>query len=442
MTEPILTSNDGAGIPQARLKGKPKLFDCPACGGSIKLNAVGHSIRAICIHCGSLIDTSNEHLRLIQRMHEKLRPSVLQLGTYGTLQGKRWQVIGWIEKQDSASRVSWDEYLLFNPFYGFRFLVEAQGHWTLLEVVKSKVSAPAGQVHVQFSERTYDLYQEGRTEVTYVAGEFYWEVARGDASMVRDYIAPPFLLSVERSDGEINVAHGEYLEPSLVAATFGLGDRMPDADDVAPNQPSPYKASWRVIRNTAALFIFCAVMIQFGAISLADNETVLSKDISFSASEADKSVVIPGLKFSDQLADVVVETTGLLDNQWMEIDFELVNDKTEQRYKFRNAMEYYSGRDGLDYWSEGSNHSDAVLSTVSGGDYTLVADTDTGPPKATVAWSLRIRRDVALWANFWTVLLLGGLIPLYVLIRHHGFEKKRWSQSDYTPVVYRDSSDN
>lgn len=441
MTDTQVPSPEQSRTPSPRLKGKPKLFDCPACGGTIKLNAVGHSVRAICVHCGSLVDTSNEHLLLIQRMNENLRPSLLQLGSYGTLAGKRWQVIGWMEKEDRVSTVTWNEYLLFNPYYGFRFLIHGDGHWSLLEVVKQRVSAPAGQIHVQYDDRTYDLFQSGKTQVNYVAGEFYWEVTRGEISDVRDYIAPPYLLSVERSDGEINVAHGEYIDADIVATTFGLGSRLPDPMGVAPNQPSPYEASWRAIRVPAILFIFCAVVIQIFALSVADNETLLNQWVNYRSSDPEKTVVLPKLKFSDQLADVVVETSGSLDNQWMEVDFELVNETTNEGFQFRNAMEYYSGYSGGENWAEGDRSTDTVITMVPGGEYTLIAEMDSGPPSPSGNWSynLRVRRDVALWANFWTVLLLGGLIPLYVRSRHHSFEKRRWSQSDFAPVMYRSS---
>ncbi len=437
--ESSTVSGEEFTTPKPQPKGKPKLFDCPACGGSIRLNAAGHSVRAACAHCGSLVDTSNENLRLVDRAHEKLRPSLLQLGTFGTLFGKRWQVIGWMEKRDRASGVTWEEYLLFSPYHGFRFLVQADGHWSLLQVIKEKLSVPLGNAYVEYDGRHYAVFQEGTTEVTYVAGEFYWEVQRGDATNDRDFVAPPFLVSIERSHGEINVAHGEYIDPNTVASTFGLGARLPTRIGVAPNQPSPYAAAWRAIKNPAASFIFIATLIQVGAVAISDNETLVKQRVVTYNTDPEKTLVVPGLHFSDQFADVVVETDGRLDNQWMEVDFQLVNDRTDQSYTFRNAMDFYSGVSAGEYWSEGSRNTDTVLSMVPGGDYTLVAELDGGPPAPSGdwVWYLQVRRDVALWMNFWTVLALGLVVPLYLGIRHHGFEQKRWSQSDYAPMMYR-----
>lgn len=420
--------------------GKPTLFDCPACGGAIKLNAVGHSVSAVCLHCGSLVDTTNKNLRLLQRAQEKLRPCVLPLGARGTLAGKKWQVIGWIEKQDTAHLSKWDEFLLFNPYYGFRFLVHADGHWSLLSVIKQDMATPAGLRSLEFERRRYVLFQDGNTIVTYAAGEFYWRVKRGEKSSVQDFIAPPFLLSIERREDEINIAQGEYLEPKMVAAAFGLGDRLPERRGVAPNQPSPYAASLRAIIKPSLYFIGAAVIVQVGALILAENRMLVEKQIVTRPTDRDKTVVIPALQLSNQLADVVVETRSALDNQWMEVDFQLVNEKTNQNYVFRNAMEYYSGYAG-GAWSEGSKHTDTVLPMVPGGQYTLIADVDSSPltPDQGIAWTMRVRRDVALWANFWTALSLWALAPLYLTIRYFGFEKKRWSQSDYAPAWHADS---
>jgi len=436
-----LTLSESPARPKPRPKGKPRLFDCPACGGSIRLNAVGHSVRAACSHCGSLVDTSNENLRLVQRANEKLRPSLLQLGAYGTLNGKRWQVIGWMEKRDRASLVSWHEYLLFNPFYGFRFLVEADGHWTLLQVVKQRVPTPAGLLKFDFGGRSFTLFQRGKTDVTYVAGEFYWEVQRGETSDVQDFVAPPYLLTIERGHGEINVAHGTYLDPKAVATAFGLGTRLPPRDGVGPNQPSPFAETARKVTKPAILFLAAAISIQIGAVILADNETLVSRNVVMNPSDSEKTIVIPALHLSDELADVIIETGGRLDNQWMEIGFQLVNDQTGRGYTFRNAMESYSGHDGGEYWSEGDRDTETVLSMVPGGNYSLIAEMDAGPPATgrDWVWSLRARRDVALWANFWTTLGFGLSIPFYLGMRHLGFEKKRWAQSDYAPSIYRDS---
>lgn len=430
--------------PPPQRPGKPALFDCPACGGAIKLNAVGHAISAVCMHCGSLVDTTHETLRLIQRAHEKLRPSLLPLGTRGTLAGKKWQLIGWIEKQDTASSSTWDEFLLFNPYYGFRFLVHADGHWSLLSVIKQDMATPPGLRSLEYEQRRYVLFQEGKTTVTYAAGEFYWRVKRGENSTVQDFIAPPYLLSVERGDDEINVAHGEYLEPKDVATAFGLRDRLPERRGVAPNQPSPYAASLRSIIKPSIYFIGAALLVQMGAMMLSDNKVLIEKQFVTRAADQEKTVVIPALQLTNELADVVVETRSDLNNQWMEVDFQLVNEQTDQSYTFRNAMEYYSGYDGDESWTEGNKETDTVLAMVPGGEYTLVADVDSSPPAPgqDMTWTIRVRRDVALWSNFWTALSLAMLVPLYLAFRYFGFEKKRWSQSDYAPAWYTESEND
>lgn len=444
MTETTAAPPAATPPPPKPRPGKPTLFDCPACGGAIKLNAVGHSVSAVCMHCGSLVDTNHKTLRLLQRAHEKLRPSVLTLGARGTLAGKKWQVIGWIEKQDTASRSTWDEFLLFNPYYGFRFLVHADGHWSLLGVVKQSVAAPEGLRSLEFERQHFTLFQEGETKVTYAAGEFYWRVKRGETTKVQDFIAPPFLLSIERADDELNVAYGEYVSAKAVASAFGAGDRFPTPRGVAPNQPSPYTAKLRAIIKPSFIFIAAAILVQIGAIVLSDNRVLVEKQFVTRAADKEKTVVIPALQLSNELADVVVETRSNLNNQWLEVDFQLVNEQTDQSYIFRNAMDYYSGYDGGESWSEGSNHTDSVLPMVPGGEYTLIAEVDSSVTAAgqDVSWTLRVRRDVALWANFWTALALATLIPLYLAFRHFGFEKQRWSQSDHAPSWYTESGDD
>ena len=116
-------------------------FDCPACGGPLVLRAEGVSDSLACEHCGAVLDARDPRHQILARYRVKLgRKAPLPIGSRGTLRGETLEVIG---RQVRAVRYSgvvyrWDEYLLWNPYKGFRWLVESNGHWTLLKTVETK----------------------------------------------------------------------------------------------------------------------------------------------------------------------------------------------------------------------------------------------------------------------------------------------------------------
>jgi len=51
--------------------------------------------------------------------------------------GVEYACIGFVRRKDWEG-YSWQEYLLFNPFAGFRWLVTYDGHWSWVEVLQEE----------------------------------------------------------------------------------------------------------------------------------------------------------------------------------------------------------------------------------------------------------------------------------------------------------------
>ena len=56
------------------------------------------------------------------------------------LRGDLLEVVGLQRRAVCYSGViySWDEYLLWNPYKGYRWMVESNGHWLLMKTVETK----------------------------------------------------------------------------------------------------------------------------------------------------------------------------------------------------------------------------------------------------------------------------------------------------------------
>ncbi|MCC6138658.1 MAG: DUF4178 domain-containing protein, partial [Bdellovibrionaceae bacterium] len=197
-----------------------KVFECPSCGAGVTIRAVGMTITAVCGSCASIIDTSNDNYKVLEKASKAgLRLQVINLGHRGKLHGTLWEVIGYMERQDGSGVYTWSEYLLFNPLKGFRWLTEFDGHWNYIITTKSKPKKSSshlsggsyGREYARHLDQFYYLFHRGTAKVSYVIGEFYWQVSNGERVSVEDYVAPPEVLSCEKSDSEEIWSLGEYI---------------------------------------------------------------------------------------------------------------------------------------------------------------------------------------------------------------------------------------
>src|SRR3954447_20204522 len=147
----------------AQEKNRTTALSCPACGGVVELRAVGQSMSAACGSCGSLIDTATPELKIIEQTEKVVRKIAPQLpiGQRGKLFDVDYEVIGLVRRSDPYSK--WDEYLLFNPWQGFRWLVTYNGHWSFITRLTS-VPQIAGRV-ARHAGRKYKLYAESKVSV-------------------------------------------------------------------------------------------------------------------------------------------------------------------------------------------------------------------------------------------------------------------------------------
>src|SRR5579872_4168089 len=124
----------------------------------MELRGFGHALTVVCQQCLSVLDASTPELTVLQKIQEKYRVTPkIPLGTRGKLVGATWQAIGFQtrETQDEGVFYVWDEYLLFNPYKGFRYITEYQGHWNFVTPLERQPTrmAISGRPAVAFEGR-------------------------------------------------------------------------------------------------------------------------------------------------------------------------------------------------------------------------------------------------------------------------------------------------
>ena len=424
-------------------------LSCPQCGAAIELRTLDQAQSVVCSSCGSILDARDPNLALIQAFQakQKFEPQIA-LGTRGTLKGEKWEAVGYQVRSITVEGTSyyWDEYLLFNPYKGFRYLTQYDGHWNDVQVVKAvpEERMSGGRPVVTMYGETFKHFQTATATTEFVLGEFPWQVRVGDRAETRDFVAPPRMLSEERTPEETTWSLGTYMTGAQVWAAFSLPGKAPHARGVFANQPDEFVPRAGSLAKRYLLFV--AIIIVLGLLRLVTasrDEVFATKSFFRPGALADSlAFVTPTFQVKGRTANLAVTTEAQVDTGWAYFDYALVNETTGQTYEFGREVSYYYGRDSDGTWSEGSRRDRAVLPSVPPGPYFLRVQPEAQVPTDFLEYSIVVRHDVPILFPYVLGLILLAVPPLFVGLRAWGMERARWQESDYAPSDDDDDDDD
>jgi hypothetical protein len=133
----------------------------------------------------------------------------------------------------------WSEYLLYNQKRGFAFLVDSEEGWSMVRPTTGAPQLSSNGRTATYMGTKYELKYTYEAETTYVLGEFYWQVTRGQKTSNRDFASAKGLLSLEQTPNEVTWSAGDKLASDTVAKAFKLEDK---ADVLQRDDPGPFTA--------------------------------------------------------------------------------------------------------------------------------------------------------------------------------------------------------
>lgn len=411
-------------------------LDCPQCRGPLSLQVPDKTERMTCPNCGSFLDVNQGKLRYLDL--PKLQPlkPIIPLGAEGEFEGKKMKMLGFLERSVWVDniRYPWQEYLLYHPDAGFHWLVVNKNHWNYVKPLPPGVVTVSKLIgEATFADKTFKMFDYGRAVVDYVSGEFYWKVAVGEMVDATDFIAPPLMLSEEMTANEVSWSLGTYLPKEQVEKAFNLPpNTLAEPFDVGPTQL--YTGVGNEIWTYWGLFSLATLVLWVFFAVTNSSTVVLSKNYVFPklANGTDSTQII----FSDPFElggrkNLYVTAKSPVSNSWFYFEGDIINEETGLVQSFSIPIEYYSGVDGGESWSEGSTESSMFLSSLPAGKYTLRLESQWSKWQEDAALSIEIRQGIARSWHPFIVLLLLLIIPIYVLIKKSRFESKRWADSPF-----------
>ncbi len=415
-------------------------FQCGNCGGQVELRAPGQTMRAACTHCGALIDLTNPDLRVLDKYNRKLKHKpLIRLGKRGYIEGIEWEVIGFMVRKVVDYPYQWEEYLLYNPFHGFRWLLNQYGHWSFTTpLIDYPETLDRKGMAVKHEGKNFRAFSAGKAKVTFVFGEFYWEVKRGETVNTRDLVNAPDMVSLEFDEAGKNWTKSVYLPAKEIKKIFGSDIKLPPQRGIAPHQPNPHRARLKAILPIYLIAMLLLIVGQFmvypesNTLAIGARGNVFPDSVtSYLGPEQGQAIVTDEFELEGGKANVEVTVTiGNLSNSWCEVEGYLRNKETNKVYEFRIPIEYYYGYDEEGHWSEGDRRSSKVINLVPGGKYEVVAQ--FYPGQYPLDWELSVRRDVPIASNFLIILAIISLPVLYLGFMANSFNKKKWADSDFT----------
>jgi hypothetical protein len=426
---------------------KPKALNCPSCGSAIELRAMGAAAAVVCSYCSVTLDATNPQLVILQRFQAQMTVQpLIPLGSRGKLSGAVWEVIGFQQRgiDVEGTNYFWREYVLFNPYKGFRYLSEYDNHWSFVTPIPSLPVPGVNNYNrptMTFDGVIYDHFQTAQAYTWFVIGEFPWQVKVGEIVTTADYVAAPKMLSSETTENEVNWSRGEYIDGKDIWAAFQLPGAPPPAVGVYSIQPAPVEVQ-QSGRPWKLFFIFAALlfgMMMFFSMSALE-ETVLEQTYTFQPlANGEKSFVTKPFQLKGNSANLRVEVTGQLENSWAFFGMALINEDTGQAYDFGRQISSYHGVDEGEFWTEDDRVDAAILPSIPGGKYYLRIEPETEPVPAgasplavkPITYTVRLIRDVPFYFRYFLGMFL-LLLPLPFMGRKRGsFEQTRWTESDY-----------
>ena len=416
-----------------------KGLNCPNCGAAIQLRSGELAQTVACSSCGAILDAKDPNLRVLQEFKGRMKwTPLIPLGTRGKLKGDPYEVIGFQVRGINVDDTDyfWREYLLWNPYKGFRYITEYDAHWNDVVVLKrTPVETSGRQPVVEYLGEKFKHFQTAKATTAFVLGEFPWEVRLGDTAQTRDFVSPPHILSEETTKDETTWSVGTYVSPQYIWEAFQLPGKPPPPRGVYANQPDPGAGSAGALGRLFGLFALALFVMFLVRVVTARSELVFSDVYSVSSHNADSTAfVTPIFALKGRTSNVRLTIDTDLENNWAYFNVALINDQTGNAYDFGREVSYYSGYDD-GYWSEGSKIDRATIASVPAGQYYLRVQPEIGNDNSRpLGFSLRVQRDVPGVTLFGVVLALLAIPPLFAAFRHHAFEQMRWRESDYAPT--------
>jgi len=186
-----------------------------------------------------------------------------------------------------------------------------------------------------------------------------------------------------------------------------------------------------MVWSLAAVFLMALTVLLIAFYSIAQDRQVFSQSYEFNTNvKSEASFVTDGFELNGHTSNVELSTTANVNNNWIYLNYALINQDTGHAYDFGREVSYYHGYDSDGSWSEGSTHDTVTIPRVPPGHYYLRVEPESDFYHGKIYYTITLKRDVP-QITFFGLGVLALLVPAGLITwRSMNFEHLRWAESD------------
>jgi hypothetical protein len=221
----------------------------------------------------------------------------------------------------------------------------------------------------------------------------------------------------------------EYIEAEEIKAAFNLEKSLPPKLGAIINQPLPKRDDLVTIASistvSAIALIFCGIFFS----SMNSSKTLLVDNFTLPAMVQEitppeqvelempgtigpitttikkTKYISPSFEIDNNSGLIEFKVMASIDNSWVEMDVDLINEQTGETKHLEVGVEYYHGYDYDGYWSEGGKYDSWTFSALPKGKYHISIEVNTKDSKP-VRMDVQLVEGVSSFGNFMFALFL------------------------------------
>ncbi|MCF0069414.1 DUF4178 domain-containing protein [Dyadobacter sp. CY261] len=411
-------------------------FSCQNCAATNNVLTYPYAQSWVCNKCETRHSFTGEDYATHGGQHTSSQNFSFTIGERITLEGGNYQFVGMVQKYDIDSRADyWQEYTLFSKLHGFAFLTESDGHWTILKETKNAPAPSDARMHqIDFDNQSFRRFSKYHFRILYALGEFPGNVfSMHEETEAMDYIAPPEILSIEKDYRKrISWFRGKYIRRKVIASQ--VSQTLPRQVGIAPAQPSWVNMKTESIAKSGIVALLLVVLVQMLTGSSHTNRVIFSSTYVFSDSLNTQTFITEKFELEKWSSALDLDFSSPVENSWLELNATLVNAVDGSEYSMQKGVEFYSGYESGEHWSEGDHDGVIHFTKIPAGTYflKLTAARDSNMYSQVSVVSAKLIHDAISYRNMWIVMLLALVWPLTLGLSRYYSENTRWGNSPFS----------
>lgn len=421
----------------AKLNNEVSTINCTTCNKPISNYLKGKAFSLVCSNCQSHFVFDKQRNLKLKNQFKKPTDIDIPIGSKGEIEGKTYTVVGFLLKREEGTSYKWKEYNLRDEDGKIVTLSEFNGHYNLIEEIDYYDEIKTFNSSINYGGSTYHIFNKYKVDLLSAQGEFSYQIVNDSIGKVSEFIAPPYILIYESDKNEARYYHGRCILPKQVEKAFELAV-IPDQIGTGATQTMFLGINYSLFTKICFSFFVLILAIQVIFTQLSSSHRVYNEAFQqINMNDSTKVLVSNTFQITNAPTALQFDLVSNVDNDWFGVTIELINHNTGDRFEVDKTIEFYSGVDGGESWSEGSKSESLFMSQVPAGTYHINLYPEWGSiNKDRNNFEIWVYEDVPMWSNFWVTLIVAAILVIIHYIRFRIFESNRWMESNFdSPYV-------